>query len=286
MRKALIALSAVLVMAVPALAETTYELKKDTYVYAEPDKESNRKSHPKKGSYVVLLDEAKDGWYNARVNGTTGYVEEDVVQEADPDAKKSEVKTVGDMNNNAENNSDRNDTFKFRGLEWGASLDEVKKSQLEGKTEGIDYTFSDDSNALIVINETVNGLDTIIAYNFSEDWKFCRGVYALQEKHVNDNKYYDDFCSLEKKLTEKYGEPSLSGDDWSDDLYKDNPERIGMAIGAEHLTLYRLWTAEDGSEIILSRSGKNFIIDTYIFYSSPDGLGLEPYSFKDTSDEL
>ena len=180
----------------------------------------------------------------------------------------------------------KTDTIKFRGLEWGTSLDEVMEKQLDGKTEGKDYGFSSGSNSLLVVNETVNGLDTIISYEFTEDWKLCGGMYILQEEHVNDNKYYDDFCTLEEKISSKYGEPDKSVDDWSDDLYKDDPDDIGMAIGAEHLSLYRLWFAEDGANIILSCSGQNFKISTNIYYSPSEDLNLEPYSRKDTDDEL
>lgn len=182
--------------------------------------------------------------------------------------------------------SAKTDTIKFRGLEWGTPLEEVMEKQLEGKTKDVDYGFADESNSLLVVNETVSGLDTIISYEFTEDWKLCGGMYLLQEEHVNDNMYYDDFCTLEEKISSKYGQPDKSIDNWRDDLYKDDPDDIGMALGAEHLTLYRAWIADDGSNIIMQCYGKNFKISTNIFYTPSEDLNLEPYSSKDTSDEL
>lgn len=180
----------------------------------------------------------------------------------------------------------KTDTIKFRGLEWGTPLEEVMEKQLEGKTKDVDYGFADESNSLLVVNETVSGLDTIISYEFTEDWKLCGGMYILQEEHVNDNMYYDDFCTLEEKISSKYGEPDISSDKWSDDLYKDDPDDIGMALGAEHLTLYRAWIADDGSNIIMQCYGKKFKISTNIFYTPSEDLNLEPYSSKDTTDEF
>lgn len=177
------------------------------------------------------------------------------------------------------------DTFKFRGLKWGSSIDDVIEAQLQGKAEGVDYGFTDDGHSIVAINEKVGGLDTNISYTFTEDNKFALGMYVLQEEHVNDNMYYEDFCSLEEKLSSKYGDPDKSVDKWNDDLYKDNPDKIGMALGAEHLALYRQWFAEDGACISLMCYGQNFDIDTYIFYDAPTALGLEPYS-SDSDDGL
>lgn len=159
----------------------------------------------------------------------------------------------------------KSETFKFRGLEWGASFDKVMEAQVSGKTEGEDYGVVDDGYTLLVVNEKVSGLDTVISYSFTDDFQFSGGIYILQEKHVNDNMYYEDFCSLENKISEKYGEPDISIDKWNDDLYKDEPDKIGMALGAEHLKLIRQWIAGDGATISLLCSGQNFDINTYIY---------------------
>jgi len=88
----------------------------------------------------------------------------------------------------------------------------------------------------------------------------------LYEKFASENSYLTAYLSLISKLKEKYGEgePDII---WTDDLYRDDKQKWGMAIAAEHLKIKHTWDTEDTS-IVAEISGKNFKIDVSIRYSS------------------
>jgi hypothetical protein len=51
----------------------------------------------------------------------------------------------------------------------------------------------------------------------------------------------DDFDQINTLLEEKYGEPEDQGENWSNDLYRDDPSEYGMALAVGHLTKYSQW---------------------------------------------
>lgn len=167
------------------------------------------------------------------------------------------------------------DEIKFRGHEWGEDINKIAEIEVtDDMVEDVDYAFTD--GALILINGTVSVFDCYTYFNYNEDNKLYSGIYLLTEKHANDNKYYDDFLALEEALTSVYGRATIAKDNWNDDLYKDSPEDIGIAIAAEHLTLYRQWTAKDGSACTLACYGDNFHINNVIYYDAPTSIDLKP----------
>lgn len=167
------------------------------------------------------------------------------------------------------------DEIKFRGHEWGESQESVIETETKGMTEGVDFAVMDD-NSLLIANGSVSIFDCSISFDFNEDNQLYSGIYVLTEKHANDYTYYEDFNTLEKALISVYGEPQISQDRWKDDLYKDDPDEIGIAIAAEHLVLYREWDAKDGSSCILSCYGNNFQISNVLFYDAPTTSDLKP----------
>jgi hypothetical protein len=148
----------------------------------------------------------------------------------------------------------------FRGAKWGMSFDEVKRLE----TEPIDTDISTDT--LLAYDTKVGGLRCLAGYVFINN-KLVRGKYILTEKHANDNRYLDDYLSLKKLLTEKYGKPAEDEVLWQDNVYKNRPDSYGTAIGAERLSLFAVWKTA-GEEITLFIRGKNFDIRVAVEYKS------------------
>lgn len=161
----------------------------------------------------------------------------------------------------------------FNGYEWGASVDDVIAGEItDDMVEDVDYGLpSSSSNRLIIASTQVAGFNASAFYTFSDAGKLVEGGYLLKEEHANNNKYYDDYRSLVKKVQSLYGD----GDDhelWSDDLFKDDPNDIGIAIASEDVVFLHKWTARDGSNIICSCSGSNYNITVGIRYGAPTDM--------------
>ena len=56
---------------------------------------------------------------------------------------------------------------------------------------------------------------------------------------------------------------------WKNDLYKDDKSDWGLAAACGHATFWRIWTADDGSEIIIGLTGDNFKTNTFVLYNMP-----------------
>lgn len=163
----------------------------------------------------------------------------------------------------------------FNGYKWGASIDDVVAGEItDDMVEDVDYGLpNSNSKRLIIASTQVAGFKASAFYTFSDEGKLVEGGYLLKEEHANNNKYYDDYKSLVKKVQSLYGD----GEDhelWSDDLFKDDPNDIGIAIASEGVAFLHKWTAEDGSNIICSCSGSNYNISIGIRYEAPTEMKI------------
>lgn len=170
----------------------------------------------------------------------------------------------------------------FRGLKWGSTLEEVEASGiLDGLTEGVDYLYDDDDKCLYITGLSVAGKSANTMFYFNADSQFCMGAYILDEKHANSQNDYLDFRDIETELTKKYGEPTKNNDDWTDDFYKGQEDRYGMAIALGELTLIRGWRARDSSRIVLCSRGDNVEISTSLVYYAPISIRQQPEEDED-----
>lgn len=181
----------------------------------------------------------------------------------------------------ANENKIENDTFTFRGVEWGIPMTElisqVVKNEYENGLNEDGYDVGIDK--LVIFDTTVGGYKCEADY-FLLDGKFSDGAYFLKEDHSNIEQYYSDYNDLIDKYTKKYGKPKYNSSEWiGDSIYKDKPNKYGMAVGIGDLKLSAGWEAEDGSSIEFLMEGDNFHITTRIDYLCPD------YSNDSSTDE-
>lgn len=161
----------------------------------------------------------------------------------------------------------------FRGGKWGMSKSEVKALE-NGQS------IQEDEEALIYQGQ-VAGLSCYYGYVFVQD-KLVRGKYVVNETHTNKNDHIIDYQSLQKLLTEKYGEPVEDETLWRNDLYKDDPEDYGMAICVGHLLYWTEWNAP-GTKVSLILTGENYDVSLQIEYTSTELAQLENADKKDKS---
>ncbi len=89
---------------------------------------------------------------------------------------------------------------KFRGVEWGASIDKVKSTEREKYLQ--DY--SGYGLKAVCYMGSIAGLDARIDYNF-KDGKLFAGTYTLSP----GSSFLSDFKELRSFLIQKYGKPDM-----------------------------------------------------------------------------
>jgi hypothetical protein len=145
----------------------------------------------------------------------------------------------------------------FRGLNWGASLAQVKK------TEKAEF-FSESADRLMYTG-TIAGISVDIWYFFLNG-RLVKAIYNSQESHVNKNDFISDFQSVKGLLQKKYGTPILDKKIWDGEYYKDKPSQWGSAIGAGQLKYTVQWETEHTS-IFSALLGDNFKIAHVVQYN-------------------
>lgn len=148
----------------------------------------------------------------------------------------------------------------FRNVRWGMSINEVKTNESIASVE--------ESVSQLLYHVSVANLDAALVYTFNEDDSLCEAAYLLQESHVNDNEYVDDFNRLKKALIEKYGKPTKDDERWNGGSHlQSDPDNLGLAIATGYYTTRAEWDTPS-TTITLIISGDNFDISTALFYAS------------------
>lgn len=157
------------------------------------------------------------------------------------------------------------DAIRFRTSNWGNSIVEVKDSEqaepLFEDTEALMYEVS------------IGGFPAKLVYRFVNGM-LCKGIYRFEQEHAEKNSFIEDFETLKKLLTLKYGEPFEVNDFWLNDLYKDDYSARGLAVSCGHRAMFSLWQDAD-TTITLQITGDNYEIGLRIFYTSKRLESLE-----------
>lgn len=147
---------------------------------------------------------------------------------------------------------------------WGMSPSNVKKAYPKiipcGKT-------------LALSEQSIAGMSAFISFSFTQN-KLASVVVLFTEHFVNTNNYAYEFEKIKGWLTKKYGTPSKDRKDWSDDLYKDEPDNIGMAISTGRLKMFSEWEMPS-TRISSLCTGENFEVSVVVYYKSKNLAGLE-----------
>lgn len=149
--------------------------------------------------------------------------------------------------------------FGFRNTKWGMTREEVKATEFAGLVE-------DKDNLLVFIDVIGGNMETLVAYIFA-DGKLIRGKYLFRTEHVNKNDYITDYKRVKETLKLKYGSPTSDEEIWHDNFYKDEPEKLGIAISIGHLVYRTKWeTGTTEISLVLHENKKKVAFG--VIYSS------------------
>lgn len=146
----------------------------------------------------------------------------------------------------------------FRVAKWGDSKAVVMKKEGKTNLSPIDniYYFSD----------FVAGISCDVAYIFTND-KLSMAKYLFNPTHSNKNDFIKDYQDLVNLMTDKYGKPGYNTTEWSNFLYKDDPDDYGFAVSLGHLLYIAGWYGQT-TEITVALYGENYKISLIIEYIS------------------
>jgi hypothetical protein len=164
----------------------------------------------------------------------------------------------------------------FRSTSWGMTKAQVIQAE---KLSSNDIKYQGDSQ--IGVEYTVSGYECRTYYVFAAG-KLVRAIYDFQIKHANDTDFVTtDFPKIKGILSAKYGDPSIDTKNWKNDLYKDDPQHWGTAVGMGHLEFYSQWKTST-TTITEFLKGDNFDVTFGVEYAS---ISLGALEDKQTSEK-
>ncbi|PPH16146.1 hypothetical protein C5C35_11155 [Rathayibacter sp. AY1F8] len=153
----------------------------------------------------------------------------------------------------------------FRRAPWGATKAEILESE-PSKPSG-------QTDTALIYEVRLSDLDVQAFYILVND-TLVRAKYIVTEEYTNEYNYVRAFDRLKDLLVKKYGSPLKDNEYWSDDLWRDDPFKLGVAAASGAYSHYIIWEIA-GSRIILYLGGENYIVSLLIEYSSLELETLE-----------
>jgi hypothetical protein len=162
--------------------------------------------------------------------------------------------------------SDKQPVDDIRGHSWGDSRARVKKSE-KGK-------FVSETGDMMGFTDTIGGISVFIVYQFSKD-RLVKTSWASQEKHANKNDYISDYNKMKQLIINKRGNPKEDEVRWLNPLYKNKPEKHGLAVEKDHLVYRTRWELER-THILSGLVGGKDGITHLVEYTDASRVGKRP----------
>ena len=152
------------------------------------------------------------------------------------------------------------DEYDFRKTRWGMTQQAVMAC------ESIKPVKHRHGKGLVLYKSKILGKAVGITYDFIQN-KLVKASYVLTETHTNKNDFIQDYKHFKNALTKKYGTPKVDKVVWSNDLFKGNPSRRGLAVSMGHLGYLSQWQTAT-SDISCILHGDNYKISCVMQYKS------------------
>lgn len=155
------------------------------------------------------------------------------------------------------------ENFDFRGVRWGMTKDEVKKS--EPKPVGHE---TEDS---LSYRGSYRDMITYITYQF-KDGKLYRAGVLYPEKLASDSLYLENYEHIKKEATKVHGEPVIDGETLLKPGAVIDPDNKAEAVCRGDLMMGAQWNVP-GSIVILMMRGDGEDCLVSLIYSSEAVMG-------------
>ena len=125
--------------------------------------------------------------------------------------------------------------YDFRKTRWGMSLSEVKSSE-DADYVGVGTVGMDDEeyDSALVYEDKIGGLDVIILYIFTNE-KLSQAIYQFKSRYSDPDTYLVNFNKMVEAYKNKYGAPWEVKEEWKNEKYKNDPDKVGQALSEGHI---------------------------------------------------
>lgn len=149
--------------------------------------------------------------------------------------------------------------YDFKQFHWGDSREDIIAIEgtpvYEEEVGGLTY------------HTTAAGLDVNLFYAVGDEGLYSV-IYDFTEEHSSDTLYISDYMKVLDEITQKYGEPSISGKKWESDLYEEiYSGEEGLALVGGHLSYMALFELER-TNIFMYMFADNYEVTTNVIYLS------------------
>jgi hypothetical protein len=137
----------------------------------------------------------------------------------------------------------------FPGARWGMTMQQVRE------LEDAEYvgTLEDGSKTTLWYGGSLLGRDILVRYAFNDN-QLYEGTYMLRYDHDDPQKYFEDYAVFQEELASELGPPTSDTVRWTDNTFRDDPSRHGIALEREHLFIFSAWELPE-TEVVLSLGG-------------------------------
>jgi len=169
--------------------------------------------------------------------------------------------------------SQRENEPEFRNTNWGMSRNEVKFLETSKLVV--------DDARMLSYEGMVGGLPCQVVYLFVKD-QLVGSHYFFKTEHSQDADHIEGYRGIKEAVTEKYGSPLLDEATWKNDRYKNDPDKVALAVKLGHVNLAAQW-ASPRTEIWLFLVGENGKMKLSMRYTSKKLAHLRDKEQKDTT---
>jgi hypothetical protein len=164
------------------------------------------------------------------------------------------------------------ENFDFRLTRWGMTQKEVVSA--EEKMDPVDQTEKIVTYKTKILNKNIE-----LKYLFVQD-KLVGAIYKLDDNYLNSEHFIQTYLQFTQRLTEKYGLPSEEFSNWSNNTYKNNRKKWGLALSLGHTEYASFWKTQN-TTIACSLRQENFDVLCTVEYWSIDYSSLSEKLYKE-----
>ena len=146
-------------------------------------------------------------------------------------------------------------TFERRSTDWGMSVNDVKEIEPIQSTWDLQAPVLGEQETRVAYQTQIEGIDAALTYSFYED-HLGQAKYVFESQHEDAADYVNDFHTVERWISQSYGQPISVQEIWLDTLYQYDKSLWGQAVQRGHLVMVGEWKSP-GTDIVLVLDGGN-----------------------------
>ena len=157
--------------------------------------------------------------------------------------------------------------YDFRKTRWGMSLSEVKSSENADYIGAGIIEIGDDEkyDTSLVYEDKIGGLDVTILYIFTNE-KLSQAIYQFKSRYSDPDTYLVNFNKMVEAYKKKYGAPWEVKEEWKNEKYKNDPDKVGQALTEGHINYATTWQTLETEITVGLNKGND--ISLYVYYLS------------------